>query len=125
LDEKGRWEALMLTTGGLRPTGMNAFTASVFDVLERFIVSPWNVLKVECGWRGVDPLNIDAALLTSILPRVRTHIARMTDDENALDAETALKGLLGLGIKAPPPVDDLDDLDVTVTLTNDKIEFDV
>jgi len=117
----------MLTTGGLRPTGMNAFTASVFDVLERFIVSPWNVLKVECGWRGVDPLNLDAAVLTSILPRVRTHIARMTDDENAVDADAALKVLLGLGPAGAtaPSADGLDDLDVTVTMTSEKVEFDV
>jgi len=84
----------MLTTGGLRPTGMNAFTSSVFDVLDRFIVSPWNVLKVECGWRGLDPLNIDATTLQSLLPRIRTHIARMTDDENASDAASALQALL-------------------------------
>ncbi len=86
----------MLTTGGLRPKGMNAFTCAVFDVLERFIVSPWNLLKIECGWRGVDPLNLDALSLGSLLPRLRTHVARMTDDENADDVEVALKQLLGV-----------------------------
>ena len=86
----------MLTTGGLRPTGMNAFTSAVFDVLERFIVSPWNVLKVECGWRGVDPLNLDEPSLGTLLPRLRAHVARMTDDDNGADAEVALRQLLGV-----------------------------
>lgn len=90
----------MLTTGGLRPSGMNGFTASVFDVLERFIVSPWNVLKVECGWRGVDPLNLDANTLTGLLPRLRIHVARVTDEENGLEAEAALADLVASGIDA-------------------------
>ncbi len=85
----------MLTTGGMRPSGMNAFTSSVFDVLERFILSPWNVLKVECGWRGFDPLQIDAASLEALLPNIRKHIARMTDDDNALECHGALMALLG------------------------------
>ena len=84
----------MLTTGGLRPRGMNAFTSNVFDVLERFIVSPWNLLKVECGWRGVDPLNLDAPMLDTLLPKLRAHVARMTDDDNATDAASALQELL-------------------------------
>ena len=83
----------MLTTGGVRPRDMNAFTGRVFDVLERFIVSPWNVLKVECGWRGVDPLNLDAKILESLLPKVRIHVARMTDDENAADLDDELRRL--------------------------------
>jgi hypothetical protein len=85
---------MMLTTGGLRPTEMNAFTSSVFDVLEQFVLSPWNVLKAECGWRGDDPLNITNATLTTLLPRVRVHIARMTDDDNAGNADDALRRLL-------------------------------
>ena len=84
----------MLTTGGLRPTEMNAFTSSVFEVLEQFVLSPWNVLKAECGWRGDDPLNITNETLTTLLPRVRVHIARMTDDDNAGNAEDALRRLL-------------------------------
>lgn len=91
----------MLTTGGLRPTGMNAFTARVFDVLERFIVSPWNVLKVECGWRGVDPLNLDEKLLESLLPKVKAHVARMTDDDNAIELEVELRRLTRPGQMTP------------------------
>jgi hypothetical protein len=74
---------------------MNTFTGSVFDVLERYTLSPWNVLKVECGWRGVDPLNVDAAVLATLLPYIRKHIARMTDDDNAAEAEAALRSLVG------------------------------
>lgn len=85
----------MLTTGGMRPSGMNGFTSSVFDVLERFILSPWNVLKVECGWRGFDPLQMDAASLEALLPNIRKHIARMTDDDNASECHAALLSLLG------------------------------
>ena len=84
----------MLTTGGLRPTGMNAFTGRVFEVLERFVVSPWNLLKVECGWRGLDPLRLDEGLLENLLPKVRAHVARMTDDENAAEVDFELRRLL-------------------------------
>jgi hypothetical protein len=84
----------MLTTGGLRPRGMNAFSAQVFEVLERFLVAPWNVLKVECGWRGVDPLNLDANVLEPLIPKLCRHVARMTDDENAAEVERALRILL-------------------------------
>lgn len=99
----------MLTTGGMRPTGMNPFTSAVFDVLEKHILSPWNVLKVECGWRGVDPLHMDAAVLETLLPNIRKHIARVTDDENAIECEAALLALLGKSAPttttATPPVE--------------------
>ncbi len=88
----------MLTTGGLRPRGMNSFTSTVFDVLERFIVSPWNVLKVECGWKGVDPLNLSPDVLRSMLPKIHAHISRMTDAENADEAQTALLVLIDGGV---------------------------
>ncbi len=84
----------MMTTGGRRPSGMNTFTGQVFEVLERFVVSPWNVLKVECGWRGVDPLRLDEKALENLLPKVRAHVARMTDDDNADEVEGALRRLL-------------------------------
>ena len=93
----------MLTSGRLRPTEMNAFTSSVFDVLEQFVLSPWYVLKAEFGWRGDDPLNITNETLTTLLPRVRVHIARMTDDDNAGNAEHALRCLLnGTGNSSEP-----------------------
>ncbi|HEY1099232.1 MAG TPA: hypothetical protein VGF99_09895, partial [Myxococcota bacterium] len=49
------------------------------------------------GWRGVDPLNLDAPALDTLLPRLRAHIARMTDDDNAADVERALMRLTGHG----------------------------
>jgi hypothetical protein len=95
----------VLTTGGMRPSGMNGFTSTVFDVLEKFILSPWNVLKVECGWRGFDPLQVDAAALEALLPSIRKHIARMTDDDNARDCDAALSALIGkpIAAEAAPP----------------------
>jgi hypothetical protein len=99
-------EVQVLTTGGMRPTGINNFTGSVFDVLEKHILSPWNVLKVECGWRGVDPLHMDPAVLESLLPGIRKHVARITDDENAADCEAGLRALLGALHQTPrPPVE--------------------
>ena len=99
-------EVQVLTTGGMRPTGINNFTGSVFDVLEKHILSPWNVLKVECGWRGVDPLHMDPAVLESLLPGIRKHVARITDDENAADCEAGLRALLGELHQTPrPPVE--------------------
>jgi hypothetical protein len=73
---------------------MNAFTGRVFEVLERYVVSPWSVLKVECGWRGVDPLHLDEKVLESLLPKVRAHVARMTDDDNADELLVDLRRLL-------------------------------
>ena len=84
----------MLTTGGLKPRGMSKFADRVYDVLQTYTVSPWNVLKVECGWRGIDPLTLDAAHLDSLIPSLGTHVARMTDDDNAHDLMVQLRALL-------------------------------
>ena len=89
----------MLTTGGQRPQGLNPFTDSVFRVLEAFVVSPWGVLKLECSRGGLDPLNLDEGDLEALLPRLRAHVARLTDGDHADHAEASLRDLL-----APPPV---------------------
>lgn len=90
----------MLTTGGLRPNGMSAFASRVYDVLQVYTVSPWNVLKVECSWRGVDPFTLEAPQLEPLLPRLCSHVARMTDDDNG----RALGDALRILIDAPAPI---------------------
>lgn len=84
----------MLTTGGLRPRGMTDFANRVYDVLERFTVSPWNVMKAECGWRGVDPLSLEPVHLEPLVASMGAHVARMTDDDNAVELMRALRELL-------------------------------
>jgi hypothetical protein len=84
----------MLTTGGQKPKGMTAFADRVYDVLQTYTVSPWNVLKVECGWRGVDPLSMDETHLEPLIPSLGAHVARMTDDDNARALMSDLRGLL-------------------------------
>ena len=91
----------MLTTGGCRPSGMNTFTDAVYGVLEGFVLSPWNVLKVECGWRGIDPCDLDRTLLRSMQPRIVAHVARLTDEDNAAACCAALDELL-LQMTPPP-----------------------
>jgi hypothetical protein len=73
----------MLTTGGQKPKGMTAFADRVYDVLQIYTVSPWNILKVECGWRGMDPLMLEQPGFAALIPSLGAHVARMTDDENA------------------------------------------
>jgi hypothetical protein len=73
---------------------MNTLSTQVFQVLEAFVVSPWNVLKTECGWRGVDPLNLEPQVLTALLPRLRAQVARMTDADHAAHAEASLRELV-------------------------------
>ncbi|HEY4221975.1 MAG TPA: hypothetical protein VGO62_11540 [Myxococcota bacterium] len=84
----------MLTTGGQRPRGMSPFSNRVYDVLEIYTVSPWNVLKVVCGWRGVDPLDLQPDALGPLIPELGAHVARMTDDENGRGAMDKLQALL-------------------------------
>ena len=84
----------MLTTGGLRPRGMSEFASRVYDVLQRFTVSPWNVLKLECGWRGLDPLALEPAHLEPLVASLGAHVARMTDDDNGIELMRALRELL-------------------------------
>ncbi len=73
---------------------MTAFADRVYDVLQVFTVSPWNVLKVECGWRGVDPLTLDPDHLESLIPSLGAHVARMTDEDHARDLMNRLRALL-------------------------------
>ncbi|MCC7072755.1 MAG: hypothetical protein IT383_15620 [Deltaproteobacteria bacterium] len=84
----------MLTTGGLRPRGMTEFANRVYDVLARFTVSPWNVLKLECGWRGLDPLALEPGHLEPIVASLGAQVARMTDDDNGIELMRALRDLL-------------------------------
>ncbi len=88
----------MLTTGAQRPTGLNAFTADVYEVLESFVMSPWSVLKGACGWT-INPCDLDDAALRSLLPRLRKDVARVTDDANADALVAALAALV-----APAPL---------------------
>ena len=83
-----------MTTGGLKPRGMTAFADRVYDILQTYTVSPWNVLKVECGWRGLDPLSLDAEHLETLIPVLGAHVARMTDEDNAHDLMVQLRALL-------------------------------
>jgi hypothetical protein len=82
---------------------MNAFTGDLYDVLEAFVLSPWNVLKVECGWRGVDPCNIQRDELAWLVPALRAHVARVTDDENGDACAAALLALLQEPSSSRPP----------------------
>jgi hypothetical protein len=84
----------MLTTGNQRPRGMSAFANRVYDVLQTYTVSPWNVLKVECGWRGVDPLALEPDHLESLIPSLGAHVARMTDDDHGVVVMSSLRALL-------------------------------
>ena len=84
----------MLTTGNQRPRGMTVFANLVYDVLQTYTVSPWNVLKVECGWRGVDPLTLERGHLEPLISPLGAHVARMTDDDNGADVMSSLRTLL-------------------------------
>ena len=89
-----RYSCFMLTTGNQRPKGMTAFANRVYDVLQSYTVSPWNVLKVECGWRGVDPLSLEPTHLEALIPSLGAHVARMTDDGHAVELMDSLRKLL-------------------------------
>lgn len=87
----------MLTTGGLRPRGMSEFAERVYDVLEVYSVSPWNLLKSACGWYGVDPLTLEAHTFAPLIDRLGAQVARMTDEENAAELVEMLKTLSTMG----------------------------
>lgn len=88
----------MLTTGGLRPSGLNGFTSDVYVVLESFVLSPWSLLKQACGF-SIDPCHLDGDDLRALLPQLQSQVARVTDDDNA----AALVAALAPFVEAPPP----------------------
>ncbi len=81
-----------------RPTEMNALSTKVFDVLEESVVSPWQMLKVECGWRGFGPLQLDAHVLAFLVPKLRFYVTRISDDDNG----AACGGLAGIARNQQP-----------------------
>jgi hypothetical protein len=104
----------MLTTGAQRPHGLSPLSSRVFEVLEGFVLAPWSILKVECGWHGIDPLSLDEGLLEQVIPRLGRAVARMTDREHGLAAEQALRQLLWPQAAPPSPASNAYDVGALV-----------
>jgi hypothetical protein len=88
------YRLLMLTTGGVRPNGLDGFTTQVYRTLESYVMSPWNVLKVACAKHGLDPLHISDSGLLTLIDQVTDQLEMITDAAHATDAKRALTELL-------------------------------
>jgi hypothetical protein len=80
---------------------MGPFTESVYVVMERHVMSPWNALKAECGTLGLDPLTLSPTTLPGLVERLVVHVARLTDHENAKQMRDDLLALVALHAGGP------------------------
>jgi hypothetical protein len=88
------YDCHMLTTGGVRPQGLDGFTDRVYRTLETYVMSPWNVLKIACAKHGLDPLHLSDTGLVTLIDQVAHQLETITDAEHASDARRALSELL-------------------------------
>jgi hypothetical protein len=75
---------------------MGPFTDSVYVVMERYVMSPWNALKAECAVLGLDPLTLAPTTLPNLVERLVVHVARLTDSDNAVQMRDDLLALVAL-----------------------------
>ncbi len=78
----------------IRPCGLSGFGSRVYDVLEQFTVSPWNLLKNACRGVGINPLELEADGFAPVLSELQDQLARMTDDEHGAALAAQLQSLL-------------------------------
>ena len=79
-----------------RPAGVEfePFASLVFDVMARYTVFPWSVLKTQCEMRGIDAARITPAQLSEIAPRLAASVARFTSPEQGRAVKQELDRLV-------------------------------
>ncbi|MFO0575514.1 MAG: hypothetical protein U1A78_16085 [Polyangia bacterium] len=78
-----------------RPDGLSGFAGQVFDVLARYTMFPWAVMKTQCERAGVDPYSLSAATLRrELLDNMTAGITRFTSQAKGARARADLEELL-------------------------------
>ena len=77
-----------------RPEDVGAVSAQALDVLERYTMFPWPLLKTQSERRGFDPKQLDVSALAACLDELVAGIARFTSAEKADRARQELASLI-------------------------------
>lgn len=65
------------------PEGMSPFSRAVFDAVAKYTAFPWPILTAQCKRGGLDPMNLEAAGLTKLIPLVAQGVGLFTSPEKA------------------------------------------
>jgi len=76
-----------------RPADVGVFAGRVLDVLERYTMFPWPLLKTQAERNGCDPLGLTPEDLPALLDDVEVALARFTSPEKATAAMNELRRL--------------------------------
>lgn len=77
-----------------RPEGLSDFSAQVFDVLARYTMFPWPVLKTQAERLGVDPARVAPAHLEGpLLDYLASGVARFTSSAKGAQVRGELAAL--------------------------------
>lgn len=77
-----------------RPTHLSPLSSQVLDVLQRYTMFPWPLLKTQADRHGVDGAILDDANLHLLLDDVTKGLERFGSVEKAAAARTELLALM-------------------------------
>lgn len=77
-----------------RPLGLGPVSAAALDVLERYTMFPWPLLKTQAERMLLDPINLDADALALLMNELCDALASITSAEKAAVARKELSELL-------------------------------
>lgn len=74
---------------------LGRLSARVFEVLERHTAFPWPVLVAQCKRHGLEPADLSASELETLVPFLAKGVARFTSPANGEHVRRELLQLLG------------------------------
>ena len=77
-----------------RPDGINAIGNDALEVLERYTMFPWPMLKTQVERNEADPLNLTVDDLERTIDVLREAIARFSSPEKGQKAAEELRALV-------------------------------
>lgn len=80
---------------GMPPAGLSPFSRAVFDAIAKYTAFPWPILTAQCKRGGLDPMNLDAAALTQLIPLIAQGVGLFTSPEKAALVRAELTRLAG------------------------------
>ncbi len=84
----------MLAVKRTPPQALCPLSTSVYGVLERYTAFPWPVMKSQCRRRGLDPHNLTATTLGSVLQDLALAVGRFNTMSAGLSVRRELVALL-------------------------------
>jgi hypothetical protein len=79
-----------------RPRGLNTLSTQIFELLARYTMFPWPVLKTQCERAGIDPFHLTPADLDEqLLDKLAAGVARFTSPAKGAEVRGELAALAG------------------------------